>query len=89
MDKRAGSVAMSSAQFLPGHDLHTAQAVAEQIRKKVEAAGLEKNGIPLRPTISIGVSCYCSDFTSSLSLITSADEALYRAKALGKNCVTT
>lgn len=73
--------------FLPGQNLASACTVAEQIRTAVESAGMEKDGIPLRPTISIGVSSHTPAFASSLALITSADDALYRAKASGKNCV--
>ncbi len=75
--------------FLPGHDLTSACSIGERIRKAVESAGFEKDGIPLCPTISIGVSCYPSSAADSLSLITTADAALYRAKARGKNCVAT
>jgi two-component system cell cycle response regulator len=75
--------------FLPDHDLAPACLIGEQIRKAVESAGFEKNGIALCPTISIGVSCYPESSADSLSLITTADAALYRAKAQGKNCVTT
>lgn len=74
--------------FLPGHDLASACSIGEKIRKTIESAGFEKNDIALRPTISIGVSCYPNVAADSLSLITTADAALYRAKAQGKNCVT-
>jgi diguanylate cyclase (GGDEF)-like protein len=75
--------------FLPGHDLVAARAIAEQIRASVAAAGFERNGISLSPTISIGVSCYPNVAAQSLALISAADAALYRAKALGKNCVAS
>ena len=75
--------------FLPGHDLKSGCDIAEQIRQAVETAGLEKDGIPLRPTISIGVACYPDTAGDLLTLVTTADAALYRAKALGKNCVAT
>ncbi|WP_442506169.1 diguanylate cyclase [Novipirellula sp. SH528] len=75
--------------FLPGHDLASACSVGEQIREVVESAGMEKDGIPLRPTISIGVSAHTPAFSNTLALITSADVALYRAKSRGKNCVAT
>ena len=75
--------------FLPGHDLPSANAVGEQIRHAVETAGLEKNDIPLRPTISIGVACYPDAADELLKLVSTADAALYRAKAMGKNCVAT
>jgi diguanylate cyclase (GGDEF)-like protein len=75
--------------FLPEHDLTAACYVAEQIRLAVETAGMEKDGIPLKPTISIGVAC-CHEVVGELSrFVSMADEALYRAKKRGKNCVAT
>ncbi len=73
--------------FLPESDLDSACAIGEQIRQTVETAGLEKDSIPLRPTISIGVACYPDTTGDLLTLVSTADSALYRAKALGKNCV--
>lgn len=73
--------------FLPGYDATAAAALAEQIRLAVETAGLEKDGIALKPTISIGVAAYPDTGEKLLELVASADEALYRAKAMGKNCV--
>jgi diguanylate cyclase len=74
---------------LPEHDLTAACYVAEQIRLAVETAGMEKDGIPLKPTISIGVAC-CHEVVGELSrFVSMADEALYRAKKRGKNCVAT
>lgn len=75
--------------FMLGLDLDLACAVGEEIRVAVESAGLSKDGIELKPTISIGVACYPRVGSDLLSLITVADEALYRAKAQGKNCVAT
>ena len=73
--------------FLPTYDVQEASALAEQIRLAVENAGLEKDGISLKPTISIGVAAYPDTGEKLLELVASADEALYRAKARGKNCV--
>ena len=75
--------------FLPAHDIEAATAVAEQIRLAIETAGLEKDGIALKPTISIGVAAYPETGEKPLELVASADGALYRAKALGKNCVVS
>jgi two-component system, cell cycle response regulator len=75
--------------FLTDHDLPAALAIAEQIRSTIETAGMEKDGIPLAPTISIGAACFPSSGNSLLELIDVADKALYRAKGLGKNCVST
>jgi diguanylate cyclase (GGDEF)-like protein len=73
--------------FLPGHDRAAAMAIAEQIRYAVETASMEKEGIPLKPTISIGVACYPESGQELLDLISRSDEALYRAKSQGKNRV--
>ena len=75
--------------FLPAYDIEAATALAEQIRFAVETAGLEKDGISLKPTISIGVAAYPDTGDKLLELVASADGALYRAKAMGKNCVAT
>ena len=74
--------------FLPGHDHESATTIAEDLRRAVETAQMEKDGISLTPTISIGVASYPESGTELLDLITQADEALYRAKARGKNCVS-
>jgi diguanylate cyclase (GGDEF)-like protein len=73
--------------FMPAHNSTSACAAAEQIRHAVEAAGMEKDGIPLKPTISIGVACYPEVAGELWKLVSMADEALYRAKKRGKNCV--
>ena len=75
--------------FLPGYELEAAVQLSEEIRSAVESAGMSKDGIELRPTISIGVASFPNAGTEELTeLITMADEALYRAKANGKNCVS-
>ena len=73
--------------FMPGHDMESACSAAEQIRLAVENAGLEKEGVSLKPTISIGVASFPEAGRDLLQLISSADGALYRAKDLGKNRV--
>ncbi len=74
--------------FLVDHDSGAASAVGEQIRSAVESAGLERLGIPLKPTISIGVACYPEAGRDLLELLANADKALYRAKEQGKNRVS-
>ena len=75
--------------FLPAYDVKAATSLAEQIRSAVENAGLEKDGVSLKPTISIGVAVFPDTGENLLELVASADEALYRAKAMGKNCVAS
>ena len=74
--------------FLCDHEPHAASAMGEQIRSAVETAGLEKDGIALKPTISIGVACYPDAGDDLLGLVAMADKALYRAKEQGKNRVS-
>ena len=74
--------------FLCDHEPQAAIAMGEQIRSAVETAGLEKDGIPLKPTISIGVACYPDAGDDLLGLVAMADKALYRAKEQGKNRVS-
>ncbi len=73
--------------FLPGHGLQQAVAIAEEIRFAVETAGLEKDGIALKPTISVGVAEFPASADKILDLVAAADKALYRAKEKGKNRV--
>lgn len=75
--------------FLPRLDSERARAVAEEIRVALENAGLERDSVPLKPTLSIGVACFPDDATDLIPLIAAADEALYRAKTSGKNRVCT
>jgi diguanylate cyclase (GGDEF)-like protein len=74
--------------FLPGMDRSEALLVAEKIRHDLEHAGLVKDSRVLAPTISIGVACFPDDGTDMTGLTSVADEALYRAKAAGKNAVS-
>ena len=74
--------------FLPGVDEAQAVSLAEKIRSRVQSAGFQMDGIELAPTISIGVASYSSSI-GSLQLIARADEALYAAKASGKNRVVS
>ena len=75
--------------FLPGHDQATAMAIGERIRKAVEQAGLQKDGISLRPTLSVGIAVFPDAGDQMLHLVTNADQALYQAKRLGKNRVAS
>lgn len=74
--------------FLPGQNSTAAIEVAQQIRLAVETANLEKDGIALQPTISIGIAALPEDGNGLVELVEGADRALYRAKAQGKNCVS-
>ena len=61
--------------------------LAERLRGVIESAHLEGEKPILRSklTISIGIAVYPTDATSAEELVARADEALYAAKARGKN----
>ena len=71
--------------ILPETDLDGTVAVAEKIRNIVEEAEYVTKDIVLQITISIGVAVYPLHASDNEELIRCADEALYRAKAAGRN----
>ena len=77
------------AVLLPETDRNGALLVAERFRLEVaeQFAKREVAGEPVGLTISAGVACYPDDATSALGLLESASQALYGAKAAGRNAV--
>jgi len=74
--------------FLPETDLTAGLVVAERLRESVQALTFEPPSKNLAVTISAGVATFRSPSIDSIdSLITKADEALYRAKKNGRNRV--
>ncbi|MEX2211103.1 MAG: GGDEF domain-containing protein [Gaiellaceae bacterium] len=61
--------------------------VAERIRRAVANHPVEIAGQPVRATISLGVAAFPEDGVVLEDLLRHADEALFRAKAAGRNCV--
>ena len=74
--------------LLPETELRGASAIAERIRIAVarEIVGVE--GVALRTTASIGVAVHPRHGARDVAgLLRNADEALYRAKRAGRDCV--
>jgi diguanylate cyclase (GGDEF)-like protein len=75
------------AVLLPQTDIDGAERLAERLRGAVETSPLaEAQGRPVVVTSSFGVAAFPEAGTPA-SLFGAADEALYRAKRAGKNCV--
>lgn len=73
---------------LPETTHDDAMAIAERIRERIQAHSFTGQIRSLKTTISMGVATYPAPFISSIDdLIREADEALYRAKAAGRNRV--
>jgi len=77
------------AAFLPKFGKRDGAKIGETIRALVAGHRFEKDGIVVRPTISIGVSAYPEDGATADLLLRHADEALYRAKKTGRDRVRT
>lgn len=73
---------------LPAQDKQAACQLAEKIRDGVANHTVEKNGIRVAPTISIGVASLPENGDTPEDLFRAADQALYRAKGAGKNQVS-
>jgi diguanylate cyclase (GGDEF)-like protein len=75
------------AVILPGTDLEGAAQVAERIRLALsERMIVSADGVPLNVRASFGVAATNAPATPE-QLIEAADDALYRAKRAGKDCV--
>jgi diguanylate cyclase (GGDEF)-like protein len=77
------------AAFLPNLGKRDGARVGETIRQLVAGHRFEKDGVVVRPTISIGVSAFPDDGATADLLLRKADEALYRAKKTGRDRVRT
>jgi diguanylate cyclase (GGDEF)-like protein len=75
------------AVLLPQTDLAGAERVAERLRERMEIRLVEPaSDSPFSVTASFGVASFPEAGTPA-DLFAAADEALYRAKSAGKNCV--
>jgi diguanylate cyclase (GGDEF)-like protein len=76
------------AAVLSGVDEISAACIAERIREKFAEAGEKIDGACVEVTVSVGVAGCRAEETADLERLgEAADEALYRAKAHGRNRV--
>jgi len=72
---------------LPGCDSTTAVAIASRIRESVAVSPFQISGNSIGVTISLGVAVTRGQKIAAEVLVELADQALYRAKAAGRNRV--
>ena len=73
--------------FVPDCDREAALALGERLRCAVSGEPIAREQAQVQPTISIGVACHPQQGNATNQLTRAADEALYRAKAAGRNRV--
>jgi len=73
---------------LPGDDLQRGLDLAEELRREIECRTLDYQGTPLNVTASFGVAQLNHSTRTAKDLIRVADEAMYAAKAAGRNRVS-
>ena len=70
---------------LPNCELPEAALVAERVRTAVAGDPISVGTIGLPLTVSLGVACTSGKYEAADILLQQADEALYHAKAMGRN----
>jgi diguanylate cyclase (GGDEF)-like protein len=73
--------------LLPRTPAGGAKAVAEKIRREIEAKTFRFGGKPMKVTVSVGVAQFVPTMPAPEALVRAADEALYSAKTTGRNRV--
>ena len=68
-------------------DKMTLFAIAEKLRKLIEASHLDEEGHRVAVTISVGATCLSPHDTPE-SIIERADRLMYQSKQAGRNAVT-
>ena len=78
------------ALLLPATDRNGAILVAERFRREIEGhfRRREAAGAPVGLTVSAGIACHPEDGGSAEEILAHAAQALYAAKASGKNAVS-
>ncbi|MDR9826061.1 diguanylate cyclase [Vibrio sp. FNV 38] len=71
--------------LLPDTCAEQAHQFAERLRKNLEQTVIEYEGQKVQFTVSLGVCQYHVDYTDHIMWLNNVDDALYRAKGLGRN----
>ncbi len=74
---------------LPRTTASEAEAIAECIRRRVQGVPIDVSGTRIGITVSVGVAVIDDEVLTVEDLIEYADAALYQAKSIGRNTVST
>lgn len=77
------------AVLLPDTPLATARDRAEALREAIESEEIVCDNRTVRITASFGIAQYGPEMADAASLMQAVDEAMYAAKAAGRNCIVT
>jgi diguanylate cyclase (GGDEF)-like protein len=75
--------------LLPETPLDGGRVVAEKIRESIASKPFGAEGDAISVTVSIGVACFPQHGSTAQTLLRAADQALYEAKARGRNVVVS
>jgi diguanylate cyclase (GGDEF)-like protein/putative nucleotidyltransferase with HDIG domain len=73
------------ALLLPDTEQHAAYLLAERLRRAVKEPSASKAGETDLPTVSFGVASFPTHAADAAALMHAADQALYAAKAMGRD----
>lgn len=73
--------------LFPRTNLNEAYEKVEALRKMISQHVIKDNLVAASVTVSFGVSCFSECALSEGELLRTADDALYDAKAAGRNCI--
>src|SRR3954463_9220482 len=73
------------ALLLPDTEQHAAYLLAERLRRAVKEPTASRAGEAALPTVSFGVASFPTHAADASALMHSADQALYAAKAMGRD----
>src|SRR4051794_32876114 len=73
------------ALLLPDTEQHAAYLLAERLRRAVKEPSASGSGEAELPTVSFGVASFPTHAADAAALMHSADQALYAAKAMGRD----
>ncbi|MDX1678975.1 diguanylate cyclase domain-containing protein [Arsukibacterium sp.] len=78
------------ALILPGSDSDDCHEVAKRIQQHIKALNIEHAMSNVAPYLTVSIGCYsviANKNTSPKQMLNQADQALYQAKAAGRNCI--